>query len=232
MVSTRKKRQSNKRLLSQLDDFDQDMIIGNAVSERQENAVVNMGTNDRDFTVSNSSNNTAVNENVMNVKTLERRFNERIDREMSNIVDTVEDRIQNAILTAIENIVAPKIELAIRSINASSGRDVTSVIANSERGERVGINASFENASENNNTLHVPSVSDETRLNIPDEVGELSVPETCFGRQPHTPHRPVAVYPVHHHKMSKCLCLASTIRNYFHARNDAEGVPEVPLRVP
>ena len=194
MVSTRKKRQSNKRLLSQLDDFDQDMIIGNAVSERQENAVVNMGTNDRDFTVSNSSNNTAVNENAMNVKTLERRFNERIDREMSNIVDTVEDRIQNAILTAIENIVAPKIELAIRSINASSGRDVTSVIANSERGERVGINASFENASENNNTLHVPSVSDETRLNIPDEVGELSVPETRFDRQPHTPHTHDCIY--------------------------------------
>ena len=49
MVSTRKKRQTNKRLLSQLDDFDQDMIIGNAVSERQENVVVNEGTNDRDF---------------------------------------------------------------------------------------------------------------------------------------------------------------------------------------
>ena len=188
MVSTRKKRQSNKRLLNQLDDFDQDMIIGNAVNERQENVVVNEGTNDRDFTVSNSSNNTAVNESAMNVKTLERCYNERIDREMSNIVDTVEDRIQNAILTAIESIVAPKIELAIRSINASSGRDVTSVTANSERGERVGINASFENASENNNTLRVPNVSDETRVNIPDEVSELSVPETRFDWQPQTHH--------------------------------------------
>ena len=49
MVSTRKKRQSNKRLLSQLDDFDQDMIIGNAASERQENVVVNEGTNDQDL---------------------------------------------------------------------------------------------------------------------------------------------------------------------------------------
>ena len=49
MVSTRNKRQSNKRLLSQLDDFDQDIIIGNAVSERQKNAVVNEGTKDRDF---------------------------------------------------------------------------------------------------------------------------------------------------------------------------------------
>ena len=63
---------------------------------------------------------------------------------MSNIVETVEDRIQNAILTSIDNIVAPKIELAIKSRNASSGRDVTRVPVNSERGEHVGINAPFE----------------------------------------------------------------------------------------
>ena len=72
----------------------------------------------------------------MNVKTLESCFIERIYREMSNIVDTVEDRIQNAFMTAFDNIVAPKIELAIRSINAFSGRDVTSVTANSERGNK------------------------------------------------------------------------------------------------
>ena len=189
MVSTRKKRQSNKRLLSQLDDFDRDMIIGNPVSERQENnGVVDEATNDRDFTVGTSNNDSVISGNSMSVKTLEKCFNERIDREMSNIVDTVEDRIQNAILTAIENIVAPKIELAIRSINASSGRDVTSVSANSERREHVGINASFENASGNNNTLGVSNVNDETRHNIPAEVSELSVPETHFDRQALTHH--------------------------------------------
>ena len=185
MVSTRKKRQSSRRLLSQLDDFDQDVIIGNTASEKQENVVVNKGTSDRDFTVSNSRNNTAVDESTVNVKTLERCFNERIDREMSSIVDTVEDRIQNAILTAIENIVTPKIELAIRSINASSGRDVTSGTANSERGEQVGINAFFENASENNN---ICNGNDETRNNILNEESELSVPETYFNRQTHTHH--------------------------------------------
>ena len=147
MVSTRKKRQSNRRLLSQLDDFDQDIIIGNAASARLENIEVNEGTNDRDFTFGTSGNNTVINENVANVKTLERCFNERIDREMSNIVDIVEDRMQNSILTAIENFVAPKIELAIRSKNASSGRDVTSVTANSGRGEHIRINPPFENAS-------------------------------------------------------------------------------------
>ena len=188
MVSTRKKRQSNRRLLSQIDDFDQNMIIGNAVSERQENTVVNEGNNDRDFTVGTSNDSSIVNGNAMSVKFLERCFNERIDREMSNIVDTVEDKIQNAILTAVENKVAPKIELAIRSIKASSGRDATSVSANSERREHVGISTSFENASGNNDTLGVSNVNDETRQNIPDEVSELSVSETRFDRQPHTHH--------------------------------------------
>ena len=171
------------------------MVIGNAASERHGIVVVNKGTNDRDFTVGISSNNSVVNENALNVKTLERCYNERIDREMSNIVDTVENRIQNAIFTAIDSIVAPKIELAIRSINASSGRDATSVSANSERRERVGIITSFENASGNNNTLGVSNVNDETRHNIPDEVSELSVPETHFDRQAHT-----------HHISTKVLC--------------------------
>ena len=79
------------------------MVIGNTASERQENLVVKEGTNDRDFTVCTSSNNTAVNESMVNVETVERCFKERIDREMSNTVDTVEDRILNEILTAIDN---------------------------------------------------------------------------------------------------------------------------------
>ena len=122
------KRQSNRRLLSQLDDFDQDMSIGNA-TERQENIVVSEGTNDQDFTVGTCSINIAISEKAMSVRTLERCSNERNDREKSNIVDTVEDGIQNASLTAIDNIVALKIDIGIRSINASSGRDVTSMTA-------------------------------------------------------------------------------------------------------
>ena len=188
MISTCKKRQSNKKLLSRSDHFDQDVIIGNTSSEREENVVVNEGTNDRDFTVGTSNNDSVVDGNAMSVKTLERGFNERIDREMSNIVDTVGDRILNAILTAIENIVAPKIELATRSIFASSGLDATSVSANSECRERKRINPSFENASANNDTLDVSNVNDETRHNIPDEVSELLVPETHFDRQAHTHH--------------------------------------------
>ena len=96
MVSTHKKRQSNRSLICQLDDFDQDIVIGNAASERRENNMVNEGTKERHFFVGTSSNNLTTNEN-MNMKTLERYFRGKIDREMSNIVDTVENKIRNAI---------------------------------------------------------------------------------------------------------------------------------------
>ena len=60
--------------------------------------------------------------------------------------------------------------------------------ATSERGEHVGINAFIENASGNNSILPVSNVNYETRHNIPDEVSELSVPETHLDRQTHTHH--------------------------------------------
>ena len=126
------------------------------------------------------------NKNTVNVKTLKRCCIESIDKEMSNLFDTVEDRIQNANLTVIGCIVTPKIELAIRSINATSGRDATSVTANLERREHIGITASF--VSEKNNTLHVLSTNEETRNNIPDEVSELLVPGAPSDRQSHTHH--------------------------------------------
>ena len=79
MVFTRKKRQSKRRPLSHLDDFGQDVNIGNAASERQkEITVVSEGINDRDFTVSTSSNNMAINGNTVNVKTLEKCFTEKL----------------------------------------------------------------------------------------------------------------------------------------------------------
>ena len=49
MVSTRKKKQSSRKLLSQSDDFDQDFFIGNTVSDRQENATVIEGTCDHEL---------------------------------------------------------------------------------------------------------------------------------------------------------------------------------------
>ena len=89
-------------------------------------------------------------------------------------------------MAAIDIIITQRIELAVRSINVSSGRDATSVPANSERGERIAITASFENVSDGNNTLQVLNTNDETRRNILDKVSESSVPGTHFDRQSYT----------------------------------------------
>ena len=58
---------------------------------------------------------------------MERCFKEKIDREMGYVVETVQNRIQNAILSAYDSIIALQVEITIRSIFTSSGRDATSV---------------------------------------------------------------------------------------------------------
>ena len=78
----------DRRLLSQLDDFDQNMVIGNAAIERQEKTVVSEGTNDWDFTVGTSHNSIAIVGSTVNAKTLEKCSNERVCREMGEILDT------------------------------------------------------------------------------------------------------------------------------------------------
>ena len=92
-------------------------------------------------------------------------------------------------LNAIDSINTLKIELDIRSKNASSGRDGTSVTATSEREEHLGITAPLENVSKMNNTLGVLNIKDETRNKIHDQSSELSVPGTQLDQQPQVHHR-------------------------------------------
>ena len=97
LVSTDNKRQLNRRLLSQLDDFLLDISAGSAASNRQQNVVFNVNTGDPDFTVGIAGNILATNENLVKVKTLEGvSFNEIIDKKIGKIVDNVKDKIQKA----------------------------------------------------------------------------------------------------------------------------------------
>ena len=57
-------------------------------------------------------------------------------------------------LVVAGRLVILRIELSVKSMNASSGWDVASVTANSERGEQVRISDPYGNVSDNNSTLH------------------------------------------------------------------------------
>ena len=87
--------------------------MGNTASAKQEITKVTEGTGDQEFTIGYPDSRLTVNENAVKVKTFERCFFERIDKEMGHFVDTVKDRIQNAFLTAIDSIISPKIKLAL-----------------------------------------------------------------------------------------------------------------------
>ena len=160
------------------------LVALRAISKK--NVTVNESTVEQEFTVDNLCSSLLAKEYAANVKTLERCFNELIGRENGNIVDTVKGRIQNAILTAIDSVFTPKIELACRSINVSFGQDAACVMANSKRGEHVGTPVFFENVSESNKTLHLFNKNDEIRNKIPYEVSKLLVPGTRFDWQPLT----------------------------------------------
>ena len=75
----------------------------------------------------------AITNSTVDVETLERSLFDRIGREKCNVVETVEDMIQNAILAATDNIITLRFELAVRSMNAASGWNATMVTANVER---------------------------------------------------------------------------------------------------
>ena len=150
-------------------------IIADAVSIRQQNVKVNIGSIDREFTVNRNDGISTANEDTVNVQTLQRCLTDKFDREMGKTLGTVEDRIQNTILTAIDNLITPRIELTLRSINASSEQDAASVTVNSECGKHTGIITSFENVSDRNNAFHETNANNETG-NIPDWASGLLVP--------------------------------------------------------
>ena len=76
--------------------------------------------------------------------------------------------------------------IAIRSVNASSGRDTTSVMANSERDEDQLFTGLFENVFVRNSTPHVFGTNDEIRNRSLDAISELSVAREFFDWKPHT----------------------------------------------
>ena len=73
---------------------------------------------------------------------------------MGNVVERTEEKIQNPTLTAIDNFVTPKSELAVKLVNASSKRATASLTTHSERKWHIGVIVSFGNLSHRINTLY------------------------------------------------------------------------------
>ena len=62
----------------------------------------------------------------------------KIRKAVDNAVKTAETRKHDAILTAMDNVVTPPVELAVRSITASSGHGTNSALQNQDRRDSIG----------------------------------------------------------------------------------------------
>ena len=58
--------------------------------------------------------------------TLERNVVSEVRSDVDSVMTTIKTKVKDALMTAIENLVVPRIELAMKSFNASSGHELGS----------------------------------------------------------------------------------------------------------
>ena len=58
----------------------------------------------------------------------ERNIANKITSQADGLFTTIKTKVQEAIVTAMENMASPRVEVATKSVNAHSGRDVDTVV--------------------------------------------------------------------------------------------------------
>ena len=117
MVSTRKMGQQNRKLLSQLDWFDQIIIISNMTGGNGRSFEVRKGQVDPKIISQ-----TLTNENKLSIQTWEKNLRGRITGKVDIDVDKFGMRLGTTILAIAKFIITVTIELAVRWVNASTSR--------------------------------------------------------------------------------------------------------------
>ena len=135
-------------------------------------------------TSNNANHSSSVEGSQVDVQILERNITGRIRNQVDNVVATVETRVHEAILSALESLVNQKVDLAIKLVNLSSRRDPESFLLDPDRKD---FSRNFEGlqltaSSRKNRNADLNRIN-EIRGNISVEVIELSVNERNFDRK-------------------------------------------------
>ena len=137
----------------------------------------------------NTTNPTQVNYPQVDVHTLVENIVSKVRSEMDNVMTSVETRIQDAVLTAIENLVILRVEMAMKSANAPSGQSVDGNVWQHDQRDFWGnIEGVQMTASSRINSRTDLNRIDETPGNISVEEGDLLVNENKIDWQTYTRH--------------------------------------------
>ena len=131
MEFTQKKKQQHKRQLSQLNDTLNGFVIGNNINvSAVEDENLEPQTNSR---FQNFGRVTLREDSACQGLVFENNIDDKIRKAVDDAVNTVEYRMLDAILTAMDNVVVLRIEVVVRSITQSSGRALISIVQNPDQ---------------------------------------------------------------------------------------------------
>ena len=121
--------------------------------------------------------------------TLEENIIRKVRSEVDSVMTTVGTRVQDAVLTAIENMVLLRVEFAMKSFFASSGRSVDGNVLEPDQKDFSGYTEGLQTTASNriNSRTDLKRI-DETGGNITVKEGDLLVNERNIERQTHTHH--------------------------------------------
>ena len=189
MVSTRKKKQENTRLFNQLCERNTNFITGQSNQDKQTDS--SDDTLRRGTSSDNASNPAQINYPQVYVHTFAETIVSKVRSEVDNVTISVETRIQDAVLTATEDLVIPGVELATKSANAQSERVVEGNVLEPDRRDFLGNIEGLRMTSSSKTHSHMDvNRIDETRDNITEVLGnEKSIDQLITWCRDKTPQK-------------------------------------------
>ena len=131
MLSTRKKKHQHETQLSQRNKTSNDFVVGN---DTHASAIGNETLAPRTNSLPKSFERVTFDDNsICQDQFIENNIDDRITEVVDNVVKTVENRMHDAILTAMDNVIIPLNEMAVKLIKESSRQGPSSVVQNPDR---------------------------------------------------------------------------------------------------
>ena len=125
----------------------------------------------------------------MDIHTLEKNIVSEVRSEVDSVMTRLETKVQDAVLTAIKNLIFLRLQLAIKSVNASLLHGDGSVLWDRDQKDFSGKIEGLQMAGSSRINSHTDiNLNDETRGNINVEGGDLLFNERNFDQQAHTHH--------------------------------------------
>ena len=187
VVFTRNRKEQNKKLFGQLRESDAKHLIGKSNHEAHAGSRANIVDKDKSLKYTKDSYEVKISK--VEKHTVDKNIVSKVPTEVDGEMSTVASRVQDAVMTAIENLAIPGEEQTMKSVNASFVHGFGSAVLDSDQGyfsaKIEGLQKTVSCGINHHTNLHR---IDETRGKIIVEGVDILAYERNTDRQTHTHH--------------------------------------------